>query len=107
MHGMHNDSMSSAVALLHQIDWIKNEIETQVDAGLENFTLVESGEGKLLEFCKVVVNSVVGKIDVAHALDYYAYLQDTGELRPGKDRIACLTDYFYKWIELQLARRYA
>ena len=60
MHGMHNDSMSSAVALLHQIDWIKNEIETQVDAGIENFTLVESGEGKLLEFCKVVVNSVVG-----------------------------------------------
>jgi hypothetical protein len=107
MQCMHNDSMSSAVALLHQIDWIKNEIETQVDAGIENFTLVESAEGKLLEFCKVVVNSVVGKIDVAHALDCCAYLQDTGHLPPGKDCIACLMQYFYAWMELQLARRYA
>ena len=99
--------MSSAVALLHQIDWIKHEIETQVDAGMEHFTLMESAEGKVLEFCKVVVNAVVGKIDVAHALQYCAYLQDIGELQPGKDRIACLIEYFYAWIELQLARRYA
>jgi hypothetical protein len=97
--------MSSST--IEQIDWIKQEIETQVDAGIENFTILESGEGKLLEFCKVVVNSIIGKIDVMHALDYYAYLQDTGELPPGKDRITCLIEYFYKWIELELARRYA
>ena len=90
-----------------QIDWIKSEIEAQVDAGIENFTMLESGEGKLLEFCKVVVNAIVGKIDVAHALDYFYYLQDTGELQPGKDRLTALHDYFYKWIELELARRYA
>ena len=90
-----------------QIAWIKDKIVEQVDAAIENFTLVESGEGKLLEFCKVVVGSVVGKIDVAQALDYCAHLQDTGHLPPGKDRIACLTEYFYKCIELELARRYA
>jgi hypothetical protein len=99
--------MGSPIELLHQIDWVKNEIMDQVDAGIENFTLVESGEGKVLEFCKVVVNSVVGKIDVAHALDYCAYLQDTGELRTGKDRIACLLEYFVQWTELELAKRYA
>ena len=104
---MHNDMMGSPIELLHQIDWVKNEIETQVDAGMEHFTMLESAEGKVLEFCKVIVNSVVGKIDVAHALDYYAYLQDTGHLPLGKDRIACLQEYFYAWIELQLARRYA
>ena len=90
-----------------QIDWIKSEIESQVDAGIENFTILESGEGKLLEFCKVVVNAIVGKIDVAHALDYFYYLQDNGGLEPGKDRLTDLHDYFYKWIELELAKRYA
>ena len=102
---MYNDVMSSPIE--EQIDWVKSEIESQVDAGIENFAILESGEGKLLEFAKVVVNSVIGKIDVSHALDYYGYLQDTGELRTGKDRITCLTDYFYQWIELELARRYA
>ena len=90
-----------------QIDWIKNEIESQVDAGIEQFTILESGEGKLLEFCKVVVTSIIGKIDVAHALDYFYYLRDNGELEPSKDRLTDLHDYFYKWIELELARRYA
>jgi hypothetical protein len=90
-----------------QIDWIKHEIETQVDAGIENFTIMESGEGKLLEFIKVVVNSIIGKIDVDHALDYFYYLRDNGELEPSKDRLTDLHNYFYKWIELELARRYA
>ena len=97
--------MSSPIE--EQIDWIKGEIESQVDAGIENFTILESGEGKLLEFCKVVVNSIIGKIDVAHALDYFYYLRDNGGLEPSKDRLTDLHDYFYKWIELELARRYA
>ena len=97
--------MSSST--IEQIDWIKSEIESQVDAGIENFTILESGEGRLLEFAKVVVNSVIGKIDVSHALDYYGYLQDTGVLRTGKDRITCLLEYFYQWIELELAKRFA
>ena len=102
---MYNSIMSSST--IEQIDWIKSEIESQVDAGIENFTILESGEGRLLEFAKVVVNSVIGKIDVSHALDYYGYLQDTGVLRPGKDRITCLIEYFVQWIELELATRYA
>jgi hypothetical protein len=90
-----------------QIDWIKQCIADQVDAGIEHFTIMESGEGKLLEFCKVVVNAIIGKIDVAHALDYFYYLQDNGGLEPSKDRLTDLHDYFYKWIELELAKRYA
>jgi len=97
--------MSSPIE--EQIDWVKQQIMDQVDAGIENFTILESGEGKLLEFCKVVVNSVVGKIDVSHALDYHGHLQDTGALQPGKDRIVCLIEYFVQWVELELARRYA
>ena len=106
MH-MHNDSMSSSME--EQIAWIKDQIVEQVDAGIENFTLMESGEGKLLEFCRVVVNSVAGKIDVAHALDYYYYLQENGELEHMEctDRIQSLLDYFHACIELELARRYA
>jgi len=94
--------MSSPV-IEEQIDWVKQQIMDQVDAGIENFAL----EGKVLEFAKVVVNSVVGKIDVSHALDYFYHLQDTGELRPGKDRIICLIEYLVQWVELELARRYA
>jgi hypothetical protein len=90
-----------------QIDNIKNDIEAQVDAGIENFTLLESGEGRVLEFTKVVVDSVLCKLHVGDALDYFYYLQDIGEIHPGKDRIVCLQEYFYKWIELELARRYA
>ena len=98
---MYNLIMSSPIE--EQIDWVKQQIMDQVDAGMEHFTL----DGKVLEFVKVVVNAVVGKIDVSHALDYCAHLQDAGALQPGKDRIACLTDYFVQCIELELARRYA
>ncbi len=97
--------MSSSMQ--EQIDWIKSEIESQVDAGIENFTILESGDSKLLEFCQVVVNAIIGKIDVAHALDYFYYLQDNGGLEPSKDRLTALHDYFYAWIELELAKRYA
>jgi len=90
-----------------QIDWVKQQIMDQVDAGIENFTILESGDSKLLEFCQVVVNAIIGKIDVAHALDYFYYLQDNGALEPSKDRLTALHDYFYKWIELELAKRYA
>jgi len=89
-----------------QIDSIKKDIVDQVDAAIESFTLLESGEGKLLEFAKVVVESVVNKLVVRDALDYFYYLQDIGELRPGKDRIVCLNEYLIQWIELELARRY-
>lgn len=97
--------MSSPIE--EQIIWVKQQIMDQIDAGMEHLEIMEDEEGKVLEFCKEVVNTVVGKIDVCHALDYYGHLQDTGELRPGKDRIACLTNYLYKCIELELATRYA
>ena len=104
---MYNDQMSSPIALLHQIDWVKNEIIEQIDAHMEHLEVMEDSEGKVLEMCKQAVHDVVGKILVADALNYCAYLQDTGELPSGKDRIACFTNYLYKCTELELATRYA
>jgi hypothetical protein len=92
-----------------QIEWIKDKIKEQVDAAIENFTLVESGEEKTLEFSKIVVESIINKIDVYNALDMYYYLKENKELEhiESTDRIQCLFDYFYAWIELELATRYA
>jgi len=92
-----------------QIEWIKHRIVEQVDSAIESFTLVESGEEKTLEFSKIAVESIVHKIDVYNALDMYYYLKEGGELNhmESTDRIQCLFDYFYAWIELELAKRYA
>ena len=97
--------MSSSMA--DQIQWIKDKIVEQIDARMEHLEVMEDTEGEVLHMCKQAVHHVVGKIDVSHALDYYAYLQDTGELPAGKDRITCLTNYLYACIELELATRYA
>ena len=80
-----------------------------MDSAIESFTLVESGEEKTLEFSKIVVESIIHKIDVYNALDMHAYLQEHGELNhmESTDRIQSLLDYFYAWIELELAKRYA
>ena len=92
-----------------QIEWIKDRIKEQVDSAIESFTLVESGEEKTIEFSKIVVESIIHKIDVYNALDMYYYLKESGELKhiENTDRIQCLLDYFYAWIELELATRYA
>lgn len=98
--------MSSPIE--EQIDWVKQHIMDQVDAGIENFTILESGEGKLLEFCKVVVESTVNRIDVKHALDMYSHIAATADtISTPEDRIQCVFDYFNDWVELELARRYA
>ena len=80
-----------------------------MDSAIESFTLVESGEQKTLEFSKIAVESIVHKIDVYNALDMYYYLKESGELdhMESTDRMQCLFDYFYAWIELELAKRYA
>ena len=90
-----------------QIDWIKSEIESQVDAGMEQHVELQSGAHKLLQFTRQVVDHVLGKIDVAHALAYVHHLQDTGALAPGPDQLTALHHYFNDCIELTLARRYA
>jgi len=90
-----------------QIDWTKKDMMNQVLTGTEEFSVVESGEGKLLEFVKVVVNSTVKRLRVEEALDYFYHLQDTGEIRPGKDRITLVVDYFIDWVGLELAKLYA
>jgi hypothetical protein len=92
-----------------QIQCIQDKIVEQVDAAIENFTLIESGEQKTLAFSKVVVESIVNKMDVYNALDCYYYLQENGELNHIEctDRIQSLMHYFCAWIELELAKRYA
>jgi len=90
-----------------QINWLKKDIKDQVDVGIEEFSVVESGEGKLLEFVNIVVESTINRLKVSDALDCFYYLQDIGELRPGKDRIVCLNEYFIDWVGLELAKQYA
>ena len=99
--------MSSPMALLHQIDSVKNEIMQQIDAAMEHLEVMEDTEGEVLRTCKQAVHHVVGKMPLAAALQCCAYLQDTGELPAGKDRITCFTEYLYACIELELATRYA
>ena len=102
---MHNDQMNAAIEA--QINWVKQCIQDQVDTGMENFAIAEAGEIKLLEFTQVVVDAIVGKMDVQHALCYCQHLQQHGALQPGADRLTALHHYFYDWIALQLAMRYA
>jgi hypothetical protein len=90
-----------------QIDSVKNEIMEQIDAHMEHLEVMEDTEGEVLQMCKQAVHDVVGKMPVAAALQYCAYLQDTGELPRGKDRITCFTEYLYACMHLQLATRYA
>ena len=95
------------MALLHQIDSVKNEIMQQIDAHMEHLEVMEDTEGEVLEMCKQAVADVVGKMPVAAALQCCAHLQDTAELPAGKDRITCFTNYLYACTELELATRYA
>jgi hypothetical protein len=88
------------------IEWIQHEILDQVNVIVENFTV--NDPQKLLECSKVIVSSIVDKIDVKHALGMYYHIvatQDT--VSAPEDRLQCVHDYFNHWIELELAKRYA
>ena len=92
---------------VEQINWVKQDIMHQIDTHMEHLEVMEDTEGEVLQMCKQAVHDVVGKMPVAAALQCCAYLQDTGELPAGKDRITCLTNYLYACTELELATRYA
>jgi len=91
------------------MEWIQQQILDQVNAIVENFTM--NDPVKLLECSKVVVSSVVDKIDVKHALGMYYHIveqsMDKETWVSSPDRLQCVYDYFNNWIELELARRYA
>jgi len=92
-------------------DWMKQEILDQVNTAIEQFTLLESGEAKALEFCRIAVNSVIAKSTVEDTMDIYYHIveqavdKETWVSSP--DRLQCVYDYFNHWIELELAKRYA
>ena len=102
---MHDALMSDTTEA--QIDWIQQRIMDQVDAGMEQYSELESGEHKLLQFTHQVVDAVLGKIDVQHALTYVHHLQHHGALDSSPDQLTALHNYFYANIALELARRYA
>jgi len=91
------------------MEWIQHEILHQVDVIVENFTM--NDPVKLLELSKVIVASIVDKIDVKHALGMYYHIveqaMDKESWVSSTDRLQCIYDYFNAWIELELARRYA
>ena len=92
-----------------QINWVKQEIMDQIDAGMEQCGIAESGAHKVLEFANMTVDHCIHKIDVQHALGMHAHLQDTGALQciNNGDRLQALFTYFHDWVSLQLAMRYA
>ena len=91
------------------IEWIQQEILDQVDVIVENFTM--NDPQKLLECSKVIVTSIVDKIDIKHALGMYYHMVeqavDKNTWMSSPDRLQCVYDYFNNWIELELAKRYA
>ena len=91
------------------IEWIQQEILDQVDAAVETFTMYD--RHKLLDLSKVIVSSIVDKIDVKHALGMYYHIveqaMDKETWVSSADRLQCVYDHFNAWIELELAKRYA
>jgi hypothetical protein len=89
--------------------WIQQEVLDQVDVAVEQFTVHDAH--KLLSLSKVIVSSIVNKIDVTHALGIYYHLVeqaiDKNTWISSPDRLQCVYDYFNNWIELELAKRYA
>ena len=91
------------------MQWIQQEILDQVDAIVESFTV--NDPKKLLECSKVIVASIVDKIDVKHALGMYYHIVeqaiDANTWTSSADRLQCVYDHFNAWVELELAKRYA
>ena len=91
------------------MQWIQQEILDQVDTVVENLTA--NDPKKLLECSKVIVSSIVDKIDVKHALGMYYHMVeqavDKNTWMSSADRLQCVYDHFNNWIELELAKRYA
>jgi len=91
------------------MEWIQQEILDQVNAVVDNFTV--NDPQKLLECSKVIVSSIVDKIDIKHALGMYYHMVeqavDANTWMSSPDRLQCVYDYFNGWIELELAKRYA
>jgi len=101
----YNDTMTAAT----DMQWIQQEILHQVDTVVENFAA--NDPQKLLECSKVIVSSIVDKIDVKHALSMYYHIvkqaADKESWTSSPDRLQCVYDHFNNWIELELAKRYA
>jgi len=88
------------------IEWIQQEVLDQVDVVVEQFTVYDPH--KLLDLSKVIVSSIIDKIDVAHALGMYYHIAATKDtVSAPEDRLQCVYDHFNDWIELELAKRYA
>jgi hypothetical protein len=88
------------------IAWIQQEVLDQVDAAIEQFTVYDPH--KLLDLSKVIVSSIIDKIDVAHVLGMYYHIAATQDtVSSPEDRLQCVYDHFNEWVELELAKRYA
>ena len=83
----------------------------------ELFTIRESGEKKVVEFARVSVVDFINGLKVEDLLLIHEYLMYMTEMRTdprfptyvysGGDRIASVTRYLQKNIDLELAKQYA
>jgi len=83
----------------------------------EFYTIRESGESKVIEFARVSIVDFVNGLKVDDLTLIHEYLMYMTEMRPdprfptyvysGGDRIASVTRYLQKNIDLELAKQYA
>ena len=83
----------------------------------EFYTIKEAGESKVIEFARVSVIDFVNGLKVEDLLLIHEYLMYMSEMKPdprfptyvysGGDRIASVTRYLQKNIDLELAKQYA
>jgi type IV secretory pathway VirD2 relaxase len=94
-----------------EFDRIKMDIMAQIDMGINNFTLKEAGDEKVLEFSKMIVRTAVGRLTVnavneLHPLIVEKSVEDKIKISK-TDRVQAVLDYLRTWAELELAKRYA
>jgi hypothetical protein len=87
------------------------DIMAQIDMGINNFTLKEAGDEKLLEFSKMIVRTAVGRLTVNTIESIHPFIVEQSTLENIKvsktDRTQAVLDYLRSWAELELAKRYA
>ena len=82
-------------------------ISNDVDAGMEQFVELESGEGQLLQFVSHVTQAAVHACTVSQVLNWYHQLLHAGLIVAGTDRIVAVQQHLCAQMHLELARRYA
>jgi hypothetical protein len=88
-----------------------------VTASCESFTIREAGHNQLVAFAKVTAIDFIGALAVKDLILIHEYFMYCTEMKPdprfptyvytGGDRIAAVTRYIQKHMDLEMAKAYA